>query len=572
MVSTGNSARRKGLLLQLGSIVYVIACFGLLSCAAEASGALLDVPIQLLPAVQLDLSIDFSFHQDWFNPLQLRRRADTNTTTELLSDDVVLPSISETDVHHYYFTTPAGSSNDNDNETVYNVSITLSTCTQPSPTNSSANLTEVYASPGPPPLYLWVSNTTSNTLPGPPSTRTDVQEWNTTYLGFTNFTMINVTAGTSVYIGVSAPNLTSTTVYADWSGEWSYQLGVSTTSPLHAVQAGVNTFVQDTDSVAALISSNNLTSNTTNENRPPFGIFLNPSNNDFVLTSLANSYCAIAESVNPTLKSINDADVMVTTNTPGQIPQEFFYVKSLNASTPYNAYLTLANTGRPGGTVYQMQNLTTKTANTTCRIIYNLSFCDSVAYAVPGNDESYDTIANWYDAQAASLYQNFTHSLAQYPCNITDSARYSLSDNVTCDNCAAAYKTWLCSTLIPRCQSTDPFRMYPSRNASTSRNPSLVGWLPDNAEYYEVLPCKDLCYAVVQMCPVDLGFTCPTGGGLKDWYGADYEDTDRTNITCNAPWVTYKVNGADALWPRGGGETVMWVIGLVCVHLAFVWV
>ncbi|ODQ54577.1 hypothetical protein SAICODRAFT_54511 [Saitoella complicata NRRL Y-17804] len=362
------------------------------------------------------------------------------------------------------------------------------------------------------------------------------------------------------------------TVFANWSGDWSYQLGVSTTSPLHAVQAGVNTFVQDTDSVAALISSNNLTADTTNENRPPFGIFLNPSDDDFVLTSLANSYCAIAEFVNPTLKSINDADVMVTTNTPGQVPQEFFYVKSLTSSTFYNAYLTLANDGRVGGTVYQMQNLTTKTANTTCRIIYNLSFCDSVAYAVPGNDESYDTIANWYDAQAEALYQNFTHSLAQYPCNITDSAKYSLSDNVTCDNCAAAYKTWLCSTLIPRCQSTDPFSMYPSRNASTSRNPSLVGWLPDNAQYYEVLPCKDLCYAVVQMCPVDLGFTCPTGTGLKEWYGDDYEDSDRTNITCNAPWVTYKVNGADALWPRGGEETVMWVIGLVCIHLAFVWI
>lgn len=35
----------------------------------------------------------------------------------------------------------------------------------------------------------------------------------------------------------------------------------------------------------------------------------------------------------------------------------------------------------------------------------------------------------------------------------------------------------------------------------------------------EVLPCKDLCYNLVQSCPAALGFACPAGRWLESSYG-----------------------------------------------------
>lgn len=154
-----------------------------------------------------------------------------------------------------------------------------------------------------------------------------------------------------------------------------------------------------------------------------------------------------------------------------------------------------------------------------------------------------------YDADADKSYQNFNKSLQQIPCNTTASAQYSLARN--CQDCANAYKTWLCAITIPRCadfsspatsthlmprsisqnftNGTAP-RQGPkgslfsnenmtSRHYGYSRNPRIdLDVKP--GPYKEMLPCKDLCYHLMQNCPAALQFACPAEGrGLNYSYG-----------------------------------------------------
>ena len=195
-------------------------------------------------------------------------------------------------------------------------------------------------------------------------------------------------------------------------------------------------------------------------------------------------------------------------------------------------------------------------------MIYNLAFCSEVAYAVPSNATSARNITalgEFYDNYASSLYVNFTKSLAQIPCNTTSSARYSLA--VNCDDCRRAYKRWLCAVTIPRCQGFSEKASYlqpravaynffnetygaqfaddPSFNPqnknrmfmNSSRN-VLIDEVIKPGPYKEVLPCKDLCYGLVQSCPAALGFACPLEGhGLNYTYG----NVAPGLMSCNTP-------------------------------------
>ena len=169
-----------------------------------------------------------------------------------------------------------------------------------------------------------------------------------------------------------------------------------------------------------------------------------------------------------------------------------------------------------------------------CAVIFNLSFCNQTAYAVPGNPTNFPnftTLAAFYDNATQAQYQFFQNVLAQTPCETTSSAQYSLAR--TCSDCAAAYKEWLCSVTIPRCTDFSsnlpwlqernmgqPFpngTMLPSElvtfaNQSvflnSSRNPSIDA-LVAPGPYKEVLPCNDLCHNLMQSCPAAMGIACP---------------------------------------------------------------
>lgn len=179
-----------------------------------------------------------------------------------------------------------------------------------------------------------------------------------------------------------------------------------------------------------------------------------------------------------------------------------------------------------------------------------------MAYAVPSNPGWNATgLANFYDTQAQDYYANFTKSLAQIACNTTGTAQYSLAKN--CTDCANDYKNWLCSVLIPRCEdysstalflqprniaanftngtTTEAQANFTSRSAfNQSRNP-LIDTVIKPGPYKEVLPCDDLCYAIVRSCPAKLGFSCPQDKNLGMSYAPRAQDP--TVLQCNYPGV-----------------------------------
>ena len=216
--------------------------------------------------------------------------------------------------------------------------------------------------------------------------------------------------------------------------------------------------------------------------------------------------------------------------------------------------------------------------------MYNLSFCSEVAYAVPTNPDKFSpttglpALAAAYDSYASFMYQYFNYSLQQIPCNTTSSAQYSLAK--TCDDCAGAYKQWLCATTIPRCEDfSNPAPYLMPRNTgqnfvngssfnvvgnasisipgaqvfeqqlldrvatNQSRNPIIDSEIMPGP-YKEVLPCQDLCWDLVQSCPAALGFGCPySGRGLEDSYGI--RSNNSGVIACSYLGAAYYLSGAE---------------------------
>lgn len=163
-------------------------------------------------------------------------------------------------------------------------------------------------------------------------------------------------------------------------------------------------------------------------------------------------------------------------------------------------------------------------------------------------------LARFYDSFASTMYENFNKSLAQIPCEAPSHQRYSLASN--CTDCAAAYKDWLCSVTIPRCEDFDnpapylqpraigqPFPDGSWLNATTlrgfrnttsfnsSRNP-LIDQVIRPGPYKELLPCEDVCYKLVQTCPAAMGFGCPEPGSIG--FDGNYARHGR-ELTCNFP-------------------------------------
>ena len=173
------------------------------------------------------------------------------------------------------------------------------------------------------------------------------------------------------------------------------------------------------------------------------------------------------------------------------------------------------------------------------------------------------------------MYTNFSYSMQQIPCNTSSDSKYSLA--VTCDNCTAAYKQWLCAVSLPRCMDYASHASYlqvrnvaqdfvngtlvstissdPSFNATSqmvmavnsSRNP----WIDANVQpgpYKELLPCENLCYNLVQSCPSALGFACPyVGKGLYQSYGR--ASMDGIFPTCNMPGAIWGISTGKSLRP-----------------------
>lgn len=192
-------------------------------------------------------------------------------------------------------------------------------------------------------------------------------------------------------------------------------------------------------------------------------------------------------------------------------------------------------------------------------MVTDLEFCDEIQYAVPGNGEKYNNtaLAKVYDDFAREVYSNFEKNLAQISCEAPPDSLYSLARS--CDDCRRAYKRWLCTVSIPRCEDfmngsnysimRNAFQAYPNGTKlpdaqrkeliekpyyNASRN-SFIDETIKPGPYREILPCEDICYDVVQSCPAAMGFGCPQPGfpSFNVSYGQRVKDS--TAVTCNYP-------------------------------------
>ena len=230
----------------------------------------------------------------------------------------------------------------------FTLHITVNTCTQTA-RNASHNST-LPSNATSPALSLYVSTDQSNKFPATGSKgsqiNTDVE------YGYAN---ISVTTNQDVYIGVSAP-----VISADWFGQWTYELGVSSEYTLQNFTTVQNIFLIDSDVGAALLTTGNLTLNGT-ESPPPYQFYVNDQANGLDVASLKRSYCAMG-SYSSSFTNGN-ADTSITTRGAGGLPKLQYYLAGLNASTTYSLYLALPNnisTSVGGGTIWEPVNFTTK--------------------------------------------------------------------------------------------------------------------------------------------------------------------------------------------------------------------
>ena len=474
------------------------------------------------------------------------------------------------------------------------VYITLNTCLQPQ-FNSSFPLEAPL-----PQLQLYISNTTANQTPGPtvhnkPQIAVPVtQGFGSVYMGTTD----------SISVGVYAANL-SEEDQRKYQGPWNYEIAISTSGQYHDWQLVRNLYLIDSDDSAALLITGNMT-NTNSPDKieklmradPPYVLFAQNTQFPAPFRGLERSYCAISK-----LAQLNLANVetSLTRRGLGSLPKQQFHISGLNKSSTYLAYLAKppsnsSNIGG-GGILWDPISFDTKSEE-NCEIVYDLPFCSEVAYSVPANPTIFTTseqLGIFYDDIAQGWYQNFSYSLQQISCNSTDlTLRYSFTRG--CNDCAAAYKTWLCAVLIPRCadftskrpylayrgvdteffnntsNSTVPNELFNSSNgtssyntaSSRSRNP-LIESMVRPGPYKEIKPCIDLCWSLVQSCPSDFGFTCPMLGswGAEMSYGKRSQDGDitcswlgaayflsegRSLVSSNASWVRWGMLGVAMVW------------------------
>jgi calcium channel MID1 len=484
--------------------------------------------------------------------------------------------------------------------------ITANTCLQPIASSEAGNSGNII----PDQLIMYVSTNTSNKNPGP--SVSDPQQRVVKFSG--GYALATLNTSNDVYVGISASDRTG------FTGGWNYEIAASVDAPYHSTNATwPNLFFVDSDNHAALLITNDTTQANSSSPvyqewmsmKPPYEVFAHNMNDSSIL-GVESSYCGLLNLAHivADVDTQNQNVAGMTNRGLGGKPKEQFYINNLKATSKYWGFLAMAHSSTPGvigggGKVWKAMNFTTKTgkpaafpahvwlkqnshtiAESNCALMYNLSFCSEVAYAVPSNPDKFSPttglpdLAATYDKNAADWYQVFNYSLQQIPCNTTSSAQYSLARN--CDDCARAYKQWLCAVTIPRCDdfsSTAPWLMprntaqnfvngssmtfsasIPSGSGpggemvldsatllnlvatNSSRNP-LIDQTIQPGPYKEVLPCEDLCYDLVQSCPATLGFGCPISGkGLELSYGR--RSNDSGIITCSYLGAAYYLSGS----------------------------
>lgn len=248
------------------------------------------------------------------------------------------------------------------------VFISANTCRQPSPT------VHIITDP-PPQLTLYVSTSARNTKPGPSATENLATSPIPFVGGYANF---SVQAGSDIYLGVSAPELTS-----GWDGGWNFEIAASTDGWYHSYDSNTPfMYMVDTDSESALFITDNLTtSNATTEvdkwknMRLPFTMYAFPNASWSPMIGLERSVCGLSQQFNSNLTTNSTTNITVassvTTKFGQGIPKAQFHVQGLKTNTSYLGFLAVngstedmqlpgGGTVRAGGQVFQQFLWTTK--------------------------------------------------------------------------------------------------------------------------------------------------------------------------------------------------------------------
>ncbi|OAA64528.1 calcium channel subunit mid1 [Niveomyces insectorum RCEF 264] len=467
------------------------------------------------------------------------------------------------------------------NATARTIYLSANTCIQP-------QLLSETITGNAPQLTMYVSTTPENIAPGPHA-NAGQQTWHVFSEGAV---MVSVNATDDVYVGIAAPNISTTML----SGTYNFQLAASVDGWYHSYdnETDANLIWVDSDARAALLYTHNLTESTDGitdasiMDRQPYVMFAQNAD-DRSADGVRFSYCGLQTYAQIAATNNGKFTSMVETGMTraglGNLPKQQFYFSGLNASSNYLgilAALPANGTTGGGGQVARATRFATKAADATCEVIFNLTFCNETAYAVPSNPARFAAaadLARVYDEYAAGMFANFLNVLAQIPCEAPSTQQYSLVR--TCADCRAAYKTWLCSVAIPRCSDfadnatwlqpraiSQPFpdgtrldpavaAQYPNTTAfNSSRNPFIDATVAPGP-YKEVLPCDDLCYGLVQSCPSAIGFSCPVPGqiGFNTSYGLRTAADNDGSVTCNYPGSAHYFSAGPTARPR-----LLWIV------------
>ncbi|KAL6235454.1 hypothetical protein BDW75DRAFT_230300 [Aspergillus navahoensis] len=436
------------------------------------------------------------------------------------------------------------------------VYLSLTICSGPILKESVSNSAQAL-----PQLAVYVSTSDSLQDPGPHHKDGSGQSVYHSSEGYMSATV----NASDVYIAVAAPN------GGNFSGSYSYQLAASTDDFFHNVDDRTTLLsFNDSGSETALLTTASPADQILTEkqrkqwenNTTVYEFFVNNANST-VGSGLSRSYCALAQHSEAS-KGHNVQASMFRGKHEDNGLQEQFYVTGLNRSSTYVGILAIGNSTDSGddivgggGKVWKAKSFSTK-SDGNCDVIYDLDFCSDVAYSVPSNPSmNMSEIRTKYDNYAANLYKNFNYSLQQIQCNTSNETIYSMA--VGCDDCAAAYKSWLCAVTIPRCDdysSTSNRTAVMVRNAAQPfpngteitnqtlrdspvtnrpRNSGLIDKEINPGPYKEVLPNVSLCHNLVRSCPMSLGFSCPSGEYLAYSY-----DTSATP-SLRVPYPLYNI-------------------------------
>ncbi|KAI1166427.1 stretch-activated Ca2+-permeable channel component-domain-containing protein [Nemania serpens] len=451
--------------------------------------------------------------------------------------------------------------------------ISVNTCNQP------VRISPDQTTMDPPQLTLFVSTSVENTSPGPAKD----QKTQKTFVFDEGAVMFNTSLSRDVYFSISAPEVSEdlfTTALP-----YNYEVALSLDEYYHSYDSSdqPNLYWVDSDASSALLKTQNLTSRSEEVIlTPPYMVFVQNTNN-LDLHGIRKSYCGLSNwaQVRPLQNGNSEATIGLRRGASNLTVQEF-YISGLNASANYTGIVALNTSlalqkrqegGSGGGVVvYDGVPFSTK-PNGACTFIFNLTLCTETQYAVPGNSEIFPNgtaLAAFYDNYTRTMWDNFDKVLQQTPCQAPETQKYSLVRG--CDDCKQAYKDWLCSVAVPRCEDfSSPNQTYlhmrninaafPNGSFVDQKIRSSLGNMTAfnssrNVEidktvqpgpYKEVLPCDYLCYELVRSCPASIGFSCPLPKS-KYSFNPSYATLDKNKeLSCNYPGSAYYPSAASPM-------------------------